>query len=90
MRDSCVIEQPKRRTTKFIVISFSYIDAKVWNELPPFKGNDWSEWLEIPTGYMEYTRSFRHSILLFMIQYVLMSSKIALYWVTHLYFATHM
>ena len=36
MRDSCIIEQPKRRTTTFGLRSFSYIGAKVWNELPTY------------------------------------------------------
>ena len=34
MRDSCIIEQPKRRTSTFGLRSFSYVGAKVWNELP--------------------------------------------------------
>ena len=29
MRDSCMIEQPKRRTTTFGLRSFSYVGAKV-------------------------------------------------------------
>ena len=36
MRDSCIIEQPKRRTTTFGLRSFSYVGAKVWNELPTY------------------------------------------------------
>ena len=33
MRDSFIIEQPKRRTTTFGLRSFSYVGVKVWNEL---------------------------------------------------------
>ena len=33
MRDSGMIEQPKRRTTTFGLRSFAYVGAKVWNEL---------------------------------------------------------
>ena len=36
MRDSCIIEQPKRRTTTFGLRSFSFAGAKVWNELPTY------------------------------------------------------
>ena len=36
MRDSCILEQPKRRTTTFGLISFSHVGAKVWNELPTY------------------------------------------------------
>ena len=36
MRDSCIIEQPKRRTTTFGLRSFSYVGTKVWNELPTY------------------------------------------------------
>ena len=36
MRDSYIIEQPKRRTTTFGLRSLSYVDAKVWNELPTY------------------------------------------------------
>ena len=36
MRDSFIIEQPKRRTTTFGLRSFSYVGAKVWNELPTY------------------------------------------------------
>ena len=36
MRDSCIIEQPKRRTTTFGLRSFSYVGAKVWNEVPTY------------------------------------------------------
>ena len=36
MRDSYIIEQPKRRTTTFGLRSLSYVGAKVWNELPTY------------------------------------------------------
>ena len=36
MRVSFIIEQPKRRTTTFGLRSFSYVGAKVWNELPTY------------------------------------------------------
>ena len=35
MRDSSLLNQPKIRTTKFGLRSFSYLAAKLWNELPP-------------------------------------------------------
>ena len=34
MRDSCIVEQPKRRTTTYGFRSLSYLGAKLWNELP--------------------------------------------------------
>ena len=36
MRDSCIIELPKRRTITFGLRSFSYVGAKVWNELATY------------------------------------------------------
>ena len=36
MRDSCIIEQPKRRTTTFGLRSFSYVGDNVWNVLPSY------------------------------------------------------
>ena len=36
LRDSSIIEQPKRRTTTFGLRSFSYAGAKLWNELPNY------------------------------------------------------
>ena len=36
MRDSYIIEQPKRRTTTFGLILFSYVGTRVWNELPTY------------------------------------------------------
>ena len=34
MRDTSILEQPKRRTTTYGFRSFSYLGSKVWNELP--------------------------------------------------------
>ena len=34
MHGSCIIKHPKRRTTAFGLRSFSYVGAKLWNELP--------------------------------------------------------
>ena len=36
MRDSCIIEQPKLRTTTFGLRSFPYGGAQVWNQLPTY------------------------------------------------------
>ena len=36
LRDSSILEQPKRRTTMFGIRSFSYVGAKLWNELPNY------------------------------------------------------
>ena len=35
MRDCSLLDQPKKRTTKFGLRSFSYLASKLWNDLPP-------------------------------------------------------
>ena len=66
MRDSCMIEQPKRRTITFGLRSFSYVGAKVWNELPTYL-KETTDLNEVPIGYLEWTRSSKYNILLFVI-----------------------
>ena len=34
MRDCNIIDQPKKWTTKFGLRSFSYLEGKLWNDLP--------------------------------------------------------
>ena len=73
MRDSCKIEQPRRRTTTFGLRSFSYVGAKVWNELPTYRKettdlNDLSPYW-IPGMDQKWTS--KYNILLFVIYWVL-------------------
>ena len=89
MRDSSIIEQPKHRTTTFGLRSFSYVGAKMWNELPTYLKettdlNDFKSLLDTWNGPDLIDTTFSYLWYTVFMSTNLYSLYIVLYWVTHL------
>ena len=89
MRDSSIIEQPKRRTTTFGLRSFSYVGAKMWNELPTYLKettdlNHFKSLLDTWNGPDLIDTTFSYLWYTVFMSTNLYSLYIVLYWVTHL------
>ena len=89
MRDSSMIEQPKRRTTTFGLRSFSYVGAKMWNELPTYLKettdlNDFKSLLDTWNGPDLIDTTFSYLWYTVFMSTNLYSLYIVLYRVTHL------
>ena len=88
MRDSYIIEQPKRRTTTFGLILFSYVGAKVWNELPTYlkETADLNDFKSLLNTWNGPDLVIQHSLICDILGFMsttLYNLNIVLYWATH-------